>query len=32
MSREYLLAYPQFDKQFSIQTDASHTQLGSVIS
>jgi len=32
MSREVLLAYPQFDKPFIIHTDASHTQLGSVIS
>jgi len=32
MSREVLLAYPQFDKPFIIHTDASHTQLGAVIS
>jgi len=32
MSREVLLAYPQFDKPFIIHTDASHTQLESVIS
>jgi len=32
MSREVLLAYPQFDKPFIIHTDGSHTQLGSVIS
>jgi len=32
MSREVLLAYPQFDKPFTIHTDASHTQLGAVIS
>jgi len=32
MSRETLLAYPQFDQPFIIHTDASHTQLGSVIS
>ena len=32
MSRETLLAYPQFDQPFIIHTDASHTQLGAVIS
>ena len=32
ISREVLLAYPQFDKEFTIHTDASHTQLGAVIS
>jgi len=32
VSRETLLAYPQFDKPFIIHTDTSHTQLGSVIS
>jgi len=31
MSREVLLAYPQFDKPFIIHTD-SHTQLGAVTS
>jgi len=30
MSRETLLAYPQFDKLFIIHTDDSHAQLGSV--
>ena len=32
ISRETLLAYPDFDKEFHIHTDASHTQLGAVIS
>ena len=32
ISRETLLVYPQFDKEFVIHTDASHTQLGAVIS
>jgi len=32
MSRKVLLAYPQFDKPFIIHTEASLTQLGSVIS
>jgi len=32
MSREVLLAHPQFDKPFIIHTNASHTQLGAVIS
>ena len=32
LSRETLLAYPQFDKKFVIHTDASDTQLGAVIS
>ena len=31
ISREVLLAYPDFDKEFIIHTDASHTQLGAVI-
>ncbi len=32
ISREALLAYPDFGKTFVIHTDASHTQLGAVIS
>ena len=32
LSRETLLAYPNFNKPFEIHTDASHTQLGAVIS
>ena len=32
ISREKLLAYPDFDEEFHIHTDASHTQLGAVIS
>jgi hypothetical protein len=32
MARETLLAYPDFNKPFIIHTDASHTQLGAVIS
>ena len=32
LSKETLLAYPNFSKTFDIYTDASHTQLGSVIS
>ena len=32
MARETLLAFPDFSKQFIIHTDASKTQLGSVIS
>ena len=32
VSREVLLAYPNFDKPFVIHTDASKTQLGGVIS
>ena len=32
ISRETLLAYPNFNEEFHIQTDASHTQLGAVIS
>ena len=32
VSREVLLAYPNFEKPFEIHTDASHTQLGAVIS
>ena len=32
LSREVLLAYPDFNKEFVIHTDASHTQLGAVIS
>ena len=31
MSKETLLAYPNFNKLFEIHTDASHTQLGAVI-
>ena len=32
VSRETLLAYPNFNKTFEIHTDASKTQLGAVIS
>jgi hypothetical protein len=32
MSKETLLVYPDFNKEFVIHTDASHTQLGAVIS
>ena len=32
VSRETLLTYPNFNKPFVIHTDASHTQLGAVIS
>jgi len=32
ISLEALLAYPDFNEQFDIHTDASHTQLGAVIS
>ena len=32
MSKETLLAYPDFTKPFDIHTDASNTQLGAVIS
>ena len=32
ISKEVLLAYTQFDKEFQIHTDASKTQLGAVIS
>ena len=32
MSKEVLLAYPNFTKEFHIHTDASKTQLGAVIS
>jgi len=32
ISREVMLAFPDFSKPFVIHTDASHTQLGSVIS
>ena len=32
ISREVLLSYPDFSKPFEIHTDASHTQLGAVIS
>ena len=32
IAREVLLAYPDFSKEFVIHTDASHTQLGAVIS
>ena len=31
LSSEILLAYPDFTKPFIIYTDASHTQLGAVI-
>ena len=31
VSRETLLAYPDFNQTFEIYTDASHTQLGAVI-
>jgi hypothetical protein len=32
MAQETLLVYPDFTKEFQIHTDASHTQLGAVIS
>jgi hypothetical protein len=32
ISKEVLLAYPDFSEEFVIHTDASHTQLGAVIS
>ena len=32
ISRETLLKYPDFNKPFVVHTDASHTQLGAVIS
>ena len=32
IAKETLLAYPDFNKQFEIHTDASHTQLGAVVS
>jgi hypothetical protein len=32
ISKEVILAYPDFNKPFVIHTDASHTQLGAVIS
>ena len=32
ISKETLLAYPNFNEEFVIHTDASHTQLGAVIS
>jgi hypothetical protein len=32
LSREVLLSYPDFNETFHIHTDASHTQLGAVIS
>ena len=32
ISKEALLAYPDFNEEFVIHTDASHTQLGAVIS
>ena len=32
LSKETLLAYPNFNQEFVIHTDASHTQLGAVIS
>jgi hypothetical protein len=32
ISKETLLAYPNFNEPFQIHTDASHRQLGAVIS
>jgi RNase H-like domain found in reverse transcriptase len=32
ITKEALLAYPDFAEEFVIHTDASHTQLGAVIS
>ena len=32
LSREVILSYPNFDEYFDIHTDASHLQLGAVIS
>ena len=32
LSKETLLAYPDFEQEFQIHTDASHTQLGALIS
>ena len=32
MAREVMLAYPDFSKPFQIHTDASHYQLGAVMS
>jgi len=32
IAKETLLAYPDFNKPFQIYTDASHYQLGSVVS
>ena len=32
ISKETLLAYPDFNEEFVVHTDASHTQLGAVIS
>ena len=32
LSKEVLLVFPKFDKTFTIHTDASHRQLGAVIS
>ena len=32
ISKNMLLTYPNFSKQFVIHTDVSHTQLGAVIS
>jgi RNase H-like domain found in reverse transcriptase len=32
IAKEALLAYPDFAEEFVIHTDASHTQLGAVIS
>jgi RNase H-like domain found in reverse transcriptase len=32
IAREVMLAYPDFNKPFKIHTDASHYQLGAVIS
>ena len=31
VTKETLLAYPNFEQEFVIHTDASHTQLGAVI-
>ena len=32
ISKETLLSFPDFSKPFEIHTDASHTQLGAVVS
>jgi hypothetical protein len=32
VARDVMLAYPDFNKEFVIHTDASHTELGAVIS